>query len=569
MIRFGDWPAAQFARIIRVVTVKKYALSIVLLGALLCACLSACSSSGQGGFDPTLGDLGDGGKKDGSGGGDTICLLNNCDIDRDCADCTEGRHTCLQEEHRCIACQPGSSGTCKQGQYCTKYGDCVPNGSACGEDAQGNPTITCSTDADCLPCNPKHRVCDPGSKKCVGCSTTNTTNCQSTDACVNSTCVAKCPQTCQADADCGQCGATGKEAHACNNHRCAQCSPTQKCANGAACDLKHGVCEPLCGIVGRPEQCNGNQDCAGCKGGATTCDPPVNGGIGACTTPATGCSDLGKGVLVLPPPFSSVTNLCSGDADCRNISADVNVGKALRDLTGFSGIGDANIPYAMHACASVKILNKVSCGVCVPCKHDADCEDVDITKVAGDAFGPIGSVASKLLLDKVFGPNDHKVHMYCQPVVDGYGACVPCSDFLHSCGDGYGPPPAGAPCDHGVCQEGGPLGPLCNQCTLDVCKNDRFCCTPNTGRWDSLCKLEVDQYCTTATCAQPDSCQFKQAGWYCSDQKQFAAFQCDDKEQIQAGKQCLPSEYCHKTGPNPKDQAVLGADGKPQCFAAP
>jgi hypothetical protein len=32
------------------------------------------------------------GKKDGgsSGGNDSICLLNNCDKDRDCADCSDG-----------------------------------------------------------------------------------------------------------------------------------------------------------------------------------------------------------------------------------------------------------------------------------------------------------------------------------------------------------------------------------------------------------------------------------------------------------------------------------------------
>src|SRR5262249_43313209 len=160
-------------------------------------------------------------------------------------------------------------------------------------------------------------------------------------------------------------------------------------------------------------QCNTNQDCAGCKGSATSCDLPVNGGSGNCAAPAKGCSDLGPGVVVLPAPFDRFTNLCSHDSDCSNISADFNIGKTLRDVTGLSGIGDSSIPFGMHACASVKIINHVSCGVCVPCKQDRDCQDIDITRVAGDAFGPIGSIASKLLLDKVFGPNDHKIHMYC------------------------------------------------------------------------------------------------------------------------------------------------------------
>lgn len=556
-------------------TLQKCALAITLLTALLFSTTSACSSGGSSG-DPTANGFGDGGSdgSSGGGGGDKICLLNNCDIDRDCADCTDGRQTCLQAEHRCIACTPGSSGTCKQGDYCTKYGDCVPNGTTCAEDSKGNPTGSCNADADCVPCNPKHRVCDTGTHKCVGCTTSNVTNCQSTDACVGEACVPKCPGTCQADADCAQCGAPGKEAHACNNHKCAQCSPTQKCANGGACDTKHGVCEPVCGVPGKPGMCATDTDCAGCKAGATKCDTPVNGGLGTCGIPAPGCSDLGKGVVTLPPPFSSVTNTCSTDADCSSVAANINVGKMLRDITGIGAIGDADIPYSMHACANVTIpVVKVSCGLCVPCKVDSDCQDIDITRVAGEAFGPIGSIAAKLLLDKIFGPNDNKIHMYCEPLVDGFGACVPCANFLSSCGGGE-TPGGNAGCDHDVCTIGTPLGTQCEQCTADVCKQDAFCCDANVGQWDSLCKLEVDQFCTTKTCADPDTCQYKQAGWYCSTLKTFSSYQCDDNQQIVQGYQCASNEYCHKQGPNPKDQAILAPPGDggtqvPQCFTTP
>ncbi len=554
-------------------TLQKCALTVVLFAAILISSVSACSSSGDSpGFDPTTGA--DGGKDGAGGGGDTICLLNNCDIDRDCGNCTGGRTTCLQAEHRCIACQPGSTGTCKQGQYCTKYGDCVPNGVACAADAKGTPTISCNADTDCAACDPHHKVCDAGAHKCVGCLTTNVTNCQSTDVCVADTCVPKCPGQCTVDGDCGQCGATGKEAHACNNHRCAQCSPTSKCPNGGTCDTKHGVCLPLCGLAGEPEVCNSDTDCAGCKGGATHCNLPVNGGKGQCAINAPGCSDLGKGVVTLPEPFSSVTNTCSTDQDCSSVNANINVGKLLRDITGLSIIHDASLLYPMHACANVNIpIIKASCGICVPCKQDADCTDIDITKIAGDAFGPLGSIAAAILLDKIFGPNDHKMHMYCEPVVDGYGVCAPCSNILRSCG-GEPPPAGGAPCDHDVCTPGGPLGTQCEQCTADVCAHDQFCCDKTNGGWDALCKREVDEYCTTKTCADPDTCQFKKAGWYCSTLQAYSSYLCDDNQQISIGSQCQTSQYCHKTGPNPKDQAILAPPGDggaqvPQCFATP
>jgi hypothetical protein len=576
--RFGDWPTPWFVANLNPVTLQKCALTVLLFAAILICSVSACSSSGSDGpaYDPTAGL--DGGAKDGAGegggGGDQICLLNNCDIDRDCADCTSGRTTCLQAEHRCIACQPGSSGTCQQGQYCTKFGDCVPNGTTCAADATGTPTISCNADTDCAACDPHHKVCDASAHKCVGCLTTNVTNCQSTDVCANDTCVPKCPATCSVDADCGQCGVVGKEAHACNNHRCAACSATSKCPGGSECDVTHGTCAPVCGEPGKPQVCANDTECAGCKGGATHCNVPVNGGTGKCGVSAPGCSELGKGVVVLPEPFSSVTNTCSTDADCSTIDANINVGKIIRDITGIDAIKDSSIPYPMHACASITIplINK-DCGICVPCKQDADCTDIDITKVAGDAFGPLGSVAAALLLDKVFGPNDHKVHMYCEPVVDGYGVCAPCSNILRACG-GEPPPAAGAPCNHDVCTPGGPLGTQCEQCTGDVCAHDQYCCDATNGQWDALCKREVDEYCTTKTCADPDTCQFKKAGWYCSTLQTNSSYECDDSEQIVIGYQCTTSQYCHKNGPNPKDTAILAPPGDggaqvPQCFATP
>ena len=560
-------------------TLPKLAFSIVALTTMIVSSLAACGSGGSAkGFEPGLYDEGGAeaspdanvqgdaaGKPDG-GDGDKICLLNNCDTDRECADCGDGKTSCSQKEHRCIACGPNAGGaTCQNGDACSKYGACVPAGVACAEDAGGVPTISCGKDADCAACGPKNRICNMGTMKCVGCSDTNVTNCQSTDVCSSGACVAACPLTCTLDADCGKCGAPGKEAHACYNHKCSQCSAKVPCPAGQACN-DHGVCKLQCGLVDttRKESCNVDADCTGCKGGATKCQVPLNGGIGACTTPATGCSDLGKGVVVLPPPANEVTNTCSSDMDCKNVGVQFNVGKAIRDATGLSVVKDANVPYPMHACASIKIVGQ-SCGVCVPCKKDADCQDIDISKVAGDAFGPLGSVGAALLLDKAFGPNDHKVHMYCEQVAGEYGVCSPCSNILSSCSTGQAPP-AGGKCDHDECKDGGPLGTQCSACTAEVCAKDAFCCT---DKWDALCTREVEDNCTLKTCAAPDTCAFKTPGFYCSTLQTFSAYECDKNQQIISGSQCAPAEFCHPLAPGPKSKAELDTNGKPKCFTTP
>lgn len=537
-------------------------VAVVAMGATL---WGGCSSSDDGGVPDTIG--GDGGGADVSGGGGgTICLLSNCDLDRDCADCSGGRHVCAQKEHRCVACGPLANGAaCAAGQYCTPYGACAPNGLTCPTDPSGVPTKDCATAADCAACDPKHQACDAGGHKCVGCTASDLTNCQSTDACVNDVCVPKCPATCAGDADCSLCGAPGKEAHACNAHKCAQCSPTVPCPNGGTCD-EHGACKPPCGVLleGRKDACTSDASCAGCEQ-TEKCDLPVNGGAGTCRVAATGCSDLlGKGILVLPDPYSRFTNLCSTDADCANVQADFDVGGAIRSVTGLSSVKDANVPYPMHACASVTIVGGKSCGVCVPCKVDSDCQDIDVTSVVGQAFGPVGEVATSILLDRAFGPNDHKLHMYCDQLAGNYGVCVPCGNILASCAQGGALPQTGA-CDHDECAEGGALGPQCDACSGEVCGHDSYCCT---DAWDQVCIREVDEYCSLKTCAPPDSCEYKGDGWYCSTVHSFASYRCTSTTTAE-GFTCPTDQYCHPSGPGPKATAILGTDGKPQCFATP
>ncbi len=532
--------------------------------------------------DPDAFGASSGGRRD-SGDGDGICLLNNCDIDRDCGDCSEGRTSCFQKEHRCVACGPNAGGkNCAAGSTCTKYGNCVKNGVTCAEDANGVPTISCQNNADCGACGPKFQVCDRSTNKCVGCLPDNKTNCQSTDTCSkDNVCVPKCPKECKEDADCGECGANAKEAHACNKHVCAQCSPTKPCPDGGVCDLAHGTCVRPCGL-GRPgvSNCREDGNCSGCQGTTDCREPAVGGGDGVCAAPVTGCSDLGKGVIVLPEPFSRFTNACSNDNDCSTINADINVGSLLREATGLDAIKDGNLSYGMRACASVEVLDK-SCGVCVPCKQDTDCVDIDITQVAGDMFGPLGSVGAALLLDKAFGPNDRKIHMFCQNVAGDYGVCLPCPNILGRCAQTSDEVPPTGSCDHDVCETGTPLGMQCSApCVAEVCAKDPYCCLKE---WDLQCKTDVELYCKDRTC-EPDKCTYREEGWYCFEDATKGGYRCTgDPENpgdpsTGGGHQCATGRSCVRTGnKGPKDKADLcqtegdnnecpvGSLGKPRC----
>ncbi|MFT3772092.1 MAG: hypothetical protein QM820_42340 [Minicystis sp.] len=369
-------------------------------GVLAPACAPGSETPGTGGAGGTPASSST------SGTGGTVndegtCLLHNCNSDAECAKCDSGRTFCLESEHRCVACGANTTSGCPGGFECSSFGQCVPTGKTCPTD-NGTPTITCESSADCVACDPAHQVCDTGTHQCVACTQNDTSECQSTDLCKSGKCSPKCPSICQTDNDCGLCGTAQNPAHACNAHNCAQCSPTYACPAGQVC-TPHGTCEKRCGLEGPVEgTCDTDADCAGCGGGATHCYTPINGGHGKCGPEATGCSDLGNGTITLPSPFDKVTNTCSDDGDCAGVGITYNVGKLLRDLTGYDEINDANISYGMHACAAVFISDNISCGVCVPCRVDSDCTPIDIDQVAGDAFGTLGSIGAAILLDKIF-----------------------------------------------------------------------------------------------------------------------------------------------------------------------
>jgi hypothetical protein len=481
--------------------------------------LSACDddSSTNNPTGPTTGVGGSGGAIEG------ICLLNNCADDTHCVGCPDGRDTCDVANSRC-ACTDDS---CPDGEECSSFGICVPNGLTCPSDNDGNPTVICTQNSDCKACSPMNQVCDTVTGKCQACIETNTQHCLSSDICVDKdkdgrpeSCDNKCPQSCEVDNDCAQCGGPGNEAHACNAHKCAECSDTFPCAAGLECI--NGVCTPPCGVPG-PETgvCNGDEDCAFCgdpNGTPWDCRYPVNGGThGNCTPVANGCSDLGTQVAVLPEPYNGYTQLCSNDMDCDGIGIQFNVGKAIRDLVGSNEINlgftkipiqDANIQYDMPVCAAIQLTDNISCGICAPCREDSDCNAIPIDPLIADLFkgDPLATIAGALLVDLLWGSNkDHSLHFWCQPVAFGYGACIPCGNPLQSCGQNSGGGMGNGTCTHDVQTVGDALTNSCSPCADTVCQADPFCCdTANDpGAWDQLCIDQATQLC--ASCAH-DAC---------------------------------------------------------------
>lgn len=484
--------------------------------------LTACGDD-ETDTDPTAGT--GGGGVGGGGTGEGICLLNNCSADEHCLGCADGRNTCLEAENRCVACDPNTGEGCPDGQECSPFGLCVPAGLTCPTDGDGNPTVACSANSDCLACSPMHQVCDTTTAKCQACTATNTQHCLSSDICIDTdgdgreeSCSPKCPATCDDNNDCAQCGGTDPNnmenwAHACFQHKCAECSDTFPCAAGEEC--VNGVCKKPCGILGAaPGTCEGPGDCLSCGDGddAWDCRFPINNpDRGICTPTAAGCSDLGN-IAVLPPPYSQVTNLCSNDNDCANVGIQYDVGKQIQDLVGgteldlgFTSVtisSPANVEYPMPICADIEITDNISCGVCVPCEEDADCMPIDVDPLVGDLFKdePLAQIAFALLADLLWGdePNHH-LNFFCLELAAGYGACIPCANPLSACGDTPGGGGSGM-CDHDVCTEGGPLDPSCGTCEQAVCDDDSFCCNDT---WDDLCVSAADSLCNNVCTGNP------------------------------------------------------------------
>lgn len=483
-----------------------------LLPVALVVLLTGCdSSSSDVDTYHTPTDTPDGGYP---GGG--LCLVNSCKSDMDCATCEDGRNTCIVAESRCVACDPNTGEGCAEGEYCTSWGLCAPLGLECPTDERGEPTITCSENADCKACSPMHQVCGPRGK-CQACTETNTSHCTSADICVDGKCAAKCPQSCSRDTDCSQCGAPGSESHACYQHKCAECSDTYPCP--AELECKNGACVPGCGLPGpEPGKCIDDEDCAHCGDGRSeetfVCKKAINEDRGNCVPQVGGCSDLGPGFGLLPDPWDQYTQTCSNDNDCAGAGLQYNVGELVRDLVGSDeidlgfteiGIQDAYVGYDMSVCASIEIMNGAQCGLCVPCRVDADCQPINLDDMIMDLFSgdPLAAIAASLLIDLLFGDSwDHQLHFFCQPVAAGYGACLPCGNPLQACGSGSGGGETGS-CSHDVCTGGGALNSSCGSCEATVCADDPYCCDTE---WDSYCIMEAEQWCGITCGSGSGSC---------------------------------------------------------------
>jgi hypothetical protein len=273
------------------------ALRLALTSTLLALLAGACATGTKATDD---GAGGDPGAPDPST--TEVCRLHSCDVDTECGGCTDGKNTCLVAEHRCVDCDPIAGG-CVEGAFCSEFGACVPEGQTCDLDANGKPTITCGSSADCLACDSLHQVCDTGSGRCVTCT----------------------------DADTSACAGT----HACNANRCAECSPSIACPAGNTCSPA-GVCEPDCG-----------------PSTATPCDPTtgsggVGGGSGGVGGGSAGsCHDVCQAGDAMDKSCDPcATTLCAADDFCCATAWDEQcvseVGQYCNDACGgTAGAGGA------------------------------------------------------------------------------------------------------------------------------------------------------------------------------------------------------------------------------------
>lgn len=441
--------------------------------------------------------------------GQNSCASRACTTAEDCAECSGG---CNPVTEHCEGCNPDTGEGCDAGETCTQFGSCAPDGAVCLTDTKGNPTVDCQSDNDCAACDSQHRVCETSTSKCVACTTNKKSACTKSEACLENECVGKCPTKCTRDNDCAYCnidpkGAKKGDRKACNRAtgRCSECSPTRACELGQVC-TPQGTCKTLCGLdsVGT---CYAEEDCKGCREATQSsteysCDLPLNEGAGTCIPKANGCEDIGNGLVVLPDPYSKVTQACSNDDNCKDVDIDYNVGGLIRDLTGIDGtdesplgksykINDANVSYGMGICADISIKvgdGEKSCGLCVPCKVDNDCQGIDVDKIATKAFG-IGSVLTNFVFDQFWPEGEkHLIHMFCQTIAAGYGVCVPCPSLVQSCAVES----TGTGECHDVCDQGDALTPDCGECAKDVCAVDSICCEVS---WDEICVGEAKEIC--------------------------------------------------------------------------
>jgi hypothetical protein len=284
------------------------ALRLTFTGAVLAFLAGSCATSEK--VDDT-----------GKGGGTTppdpvsteVCRLHSCDIDDECGGCEGGKRTCLVDEHRCVACDPVAGG-CAEGESCSEFGACIPQGQTCESDAAGTPTLTCASSLDCLACDSLHQVCDPASGRCVTCTDDDVSACADTRAC-----------------------------HA---GRCAECSAEVPCPEGATCS-PGGSCEAACGTDGVPCETTAGGGGGGAGGGGM-------GGAGG--GGSTGCHDVcAAGDAMDKACDPCTTKLCASDDYCCSTAWDQQcvgeVGQYCDSDCGTLGAGGGGSTGGEDTCA--------------------------------------------------------------------------------------------------------------------------------------------------------------------------------------------------------------------------
>ena len=278
-------------------------------------------------------DSGSGGGTTSSGAsGTAVCRLHSCDSDVECGACTEGNQTCLLAEHRCVACDPASGG-CGEGEFCSEFGSCVPEGQTCITNDNGTPTITCATSEDCLACDSLHHVCDPDTSRCVTCT----------------------------DADVSACGEDS--VGACNANRCAECSATVACPDNG-----------ICTAAGKCAVTTGSNGVGGAGGGST----------GACH------AICASGDTMAASCDPCVAKLCAGDAFCCDTAWDAQCvsevpqycGEQCPATSGSSGTGSTSASSSgggggtcVHDVCTAGVKLTAACSACATavCAADAYC----------------------------------------------------------------------------------------------------------------------------------------------------------------------------------------------------
>src|SRR5580658_9322663 len=122
-----------------------------------------------------------------------VCLVHSCKTGADCAGCSGGMTTCALPQGDCVApmapvADAGPEAAPEAAPPDTAPPPPMETGPSCPTDANGNPTITCTTNANCSPCDAWHQVCDTTMGKCVSCTATETQGCAASATCQNDVC---------------------------------------------------------------------------------------------------------------------------------------------------------------------------------------------------------------------------------------------------------------------------------------------------------------------------------------------------------------------------------------------